>query len=146
MHFDDEHSDLLVNLEAALRSYLPSIAKAAEWPRFQLIHDKSERIQSRLIYQMDQNADFLRTVHQSLANGISLQRVPMRLRHDTDEVILPHALIRFAQDPELVQQAEEAIVEWMKEIDHVNVRSRLCLTLGKILVLSHEHIGSTDHV
>lgn len=124
MHFDDQQSDLLVNLEAVLRGSLPSIAKAAEWPRFQLIHEKSERIKARLIHHMTRNADFLRTVHQSSTNRISLAKVPMRLRHDTDEVILPHSLLRFAQDPELVQQAEEAMVEWMKEIDHVSVRAR----------------------
>jgi hypothetical protein len=119
MSFDQSHSDLLVNLEAALLSYLPSIAKADEWNRLNLVNENTDRIKFNLIYQMEQNADFLRTIHTSSLESVRLQSVPIRLRHDTQEIIHPNSLLRFAQDAELVQQAEETMVEWMKEIQKV---------------------------
>ncbi|CAF4447506.1 unnamed protein product, partial [Adineta steineri] len=61
---------------------------------------------------------FFRTIHTSFVDCIKLQNVPIRLRHDTQEIIHPNSLLRFAQDTELVQQSEEIIIEWIKEINN----------------------------
>ncbi|CAF4411967.1 unnamed protein product, partial [Adineta steineri] len=108
----------MVNLETALLSYLPSIKKAEEWNRLNLVNENTDRIKYNLIYQMEQNADFFRTIHTSFVDCIKLQNVPIRLRHDTQEIIHPNSLLRFAQDTELVQQSEEIILEWIKEINN----------------------------
>lgn len=116
MNFDRGNIDLLHQLETALLSYLPLIIKADEWKK---IHENTDRLKANLLYQLEQNADFFHTIHTSLFNAIQLQKVPIRLRHDTQQVIHPNALLRFAQDGELVQQAEETINEWIKAIDQV---------------------------
>ncbi|CAF1075088.1 unnamed protein product [Adineta steineri] len=118
MNFDQQNFDLMVNLETALLSYLPSIKKAEEWNRLNLVNENTDRIKYNLIYQMEQNADFFRTIHTSFVDCIHLQNVPIRLRHDTQEIIHPNSLLRFAQDTELVQQSEEIILEWIKEINN----------------------------
>jgi hypothetical protein len=119
MNFDQENLDLMVNLEIALLSYLPSIKTTDEWKKLNLVHENIDRLKQNLIYQIEQNAEFFRTIHSSFINGIQLQKVPIRLRHDAQEVINPNSLLRFAQDTELVQQAEETITEWIKEIQNV---------------------------
>jgi len=116
MNFDQENLDLMVNLETALLSYLPSIKQTDEWKK---LNENTDRLKLNLIYQIEQNAEFFRTIHTSFIDGIQLQKVPMRLRHDTQEVINPNSLLRFAQDTELVQQAEETITEWIKAIQNV---------------------------
>ncbi|CAF4745000.1 unnamed protein product, partial [Rotaria sp. Silwood2] len=68
---------------------------------------------------------FFRTIHKSFIDFIQLQKVPIRLRHDTQEIINPNSLLRFVQDTELVQQAEETIIEWIKEIDNFYRKSTL---------------------
>jgi hypothetical protein len=120
MNFDFPSLDLMVNLETALVSYLPSVKKADEWNKLNFLNENTDRIKFNLIYQIQQNAEFFRTIHTSFIDCIQLQKVPIRLRHDTPEVINPNTLIRFAQDTELVRQAEEAIVEWMNEIRNVD--------------------------
>lgn len=119
MNFDRGNLDLLHQLETALLSYLPLVIKADEWKKISLLHENTDRLKQNLLYQLEQNADFFHTIHTSLFDAIQLQKVPMRLRHDTQEVIHPSALLRFAQDGELVQQAEETISEWIKAIDNV---------------------------
>ncbi len=116
MNFDDQDLDLMINLETILLSYIPSIQKTDELNK---LNENIDRIKFNLIYQIEQNADFFRTIHTSFTNCIQLQKVPIRLRHDTQEIINPNSLLRFAQDTELVQQSEEAITEWMKEIHNV---------------------------
>jgi hypothetical protein len=116
MNFDQENLDLMVNLETVLLSYLPSIKQTDEWKK---LNENTDRLKLNLIYQIEQNAEFFRTIHTSFIDGIQLQKVPMRLRHDTQEVINPNSLLRFAQDTELVQQAEETITEWIKAIQNV---------------------------
>jgi hypothetical protein len=116
MNFDQENLDLMVNLETALLSYLPSIKQTDEWKK---LNENTDRLKLNLIYQIEQNAEFFRTIHTSFIDGIQLQKVPMRLRHDAQEVINPNSLLRFAQDTELVQQAEETITEWIKAIQNV---------------------------
>jgi len=116
MNFDQENLDLMINLETALLSYLPSIKQTDEWKK---LNENTDRLKLNLIYQIEQNAEFFRTIHTSFIDGIQLQKVPMRLRHDTQEVINPNSLLRFAQDTELVQQAEETITEWIKAIQNV---------------------------
>lgn len=120
MGFDQPNTDLLVNLETTLFSYFSSITKADEWHRLSLVNDSSDRIKFNLVYHMQQNADFLRTIHSAFLDGVPLQSVPTRLRHDTQDVVHPSSLLRFAQDIELVQQAEETMVEWMREIQKVH--------------------------
>lgn len=119
MNFDQENLDLMVNLEIALLSYLPSIKTTDEWKKLNLVHENIDRLKQNLIYQIEQNAEFFRTIHSSFIDSIQLQKVPIRLRHDVQEVINPNSLLRFAQDTELVQQAEETITEWIKEIQNV---------------------------
>lgn len=119
MNFDQQNPDLMINLETILLSYLPSIEKSDEWNKLNLFNEKTDQVKSNLIYQIKRNADFLRTIHQSFVDCMQLQKVPMRLRHDTQEIINPNTLLRFIQDTELVQQAEETIIEWMKEINSV---------------------------
>ncbi|CAF4568153.1 unnamed protein product [Rotaria socialis] len=117
MNFDQQNLDLMINLETILFSYLPSIEKADEWDKLNLFDEKTAQVKSNLIYQTKRTADFFLTIHQSFVDCIQLQKVPMRLRHDTQEIINPNTLLRFIQDTELVQQAEETIIEWMKEIN-----------------------------
>jgi hypothetical protein len=119
MNFDQQNLDLMINLETVLLSYLPSIKKADEWNKLNLLNENPDRIKLNLIYQIEQNADFFRTIHTSLIDCIQLQKVPIRLTHDTQEVINPNSLLRFAQDSELIKQAEETIIEWIKEIQNV---------------------------
>lgn len=119
MNFDLPNFDLMINLEVQLFSYLPPIKRADEWNRLNLVNENTHRIKFNLIYQMEQNADFLRTIHTSLIDRIQLSNVPIRLRHDTQEIIHPNSLLRFAQDTELVQQAEETMLDWIKEIHQV---------------------------
>jgi hypothetical protein len=119
MNFDQQDFDLMINLETALLSYLPLIRKADEWNKLNLVNENTNRIKFNLIYQMEQNAEFFRTIHTSFSDCIQLKNVPIRLRHDTQEIIHPNSLLRFAQDTELVQQAEETIIQWMKEIHNV---------------------------
>ena len=121
MNFDQENPDLMLHLETALLSYRSSIIKTDEWEKIHLLNANTDRLKRNLLYQLEQNADFFHTIHTALLDVIQLQKVPMRLRHDTQEVIHPNALLRFAQDTELVQQAEETINEWIKAIE--NVRS-----------------------
>jgi hypothetical protein len=116
MNFDQQDLDLMINLETILLSYIPSIKKADELNK---LNENIDRVKVNLIYQIEQNADFFRTIHTSFNDCIQFQKIPVRLRHDTQEIINPNSLLRFAQDTELVQQAEEAIIEWMKEIDNV---------------------------
>ena len=119
MNFDSPNFDLMINLEVQLSSYLPSIERAEEWNRLNLVNENTHRIKFNLIYQMEQTIDFLRTVHTSLIDRIQLSKVPMRLRHDTQEIIHPNSLLRFAQDTELVQQAGETMLDWIREIHQV---------------------------
>ena len=119
MNFDQQDLDLMINLETIFLSYIPSVKKAEEWNKLNLLNENTDRLKSNLIYHIEQNADFFRTIHTSLIDCIQLQKVPARLRHDTQEVINPNSLLRFAQEKELVQQAEEAITDWMKEIHDV---------------------------
>lgn len=114
MNFDGKDVDLMLNLETCLYSYLSSIEKANEWKKFHPI-----RLKSHLIYQIEQNIDFFHTIHMSLSQGIQLQNVPIRLRHDSQEIIDPNSLLRFVQDQELVEQAEETMSRWIKDIDAV---------------------------
>ncbi|CAF0874531.1 unnamed protein product [Adineta ricciae] len=116
MNFDLPNFDLMINLEVHLSSYLPSIKRADEWNRLNLVNENTHRIKFDLICQIEQNIDFLRTVHTSLIDRIQLSNVPMRLRHDTQEIIHPNSLLRFAQDTELVQKAEETMLDWIREI------------------------------
>ncbi|CAF4718807.1 unnamed protein product [Rotaria magnacalcarata] len=125
MNFDQQNLDLMINLETILFSYLPSIAKADEWNKLNLVNEKTAQVKSNLIYQIKRNADFFLTIHQSFVDCIQLQKVPVRLRHDTQEIINPNTLLRFTQDTELVQQAEETITEWMKEINSFYRKSTL---------------------
>lgn len=125
MNFDLPNFDLMINLEVQLFSYLPPIKRADEWNRLNLVNENTHRIKFNLIYQMEQNADFLRTIHTSLIDRIQLSNVPIRLRHDTQEIIHPNSLLRFAQDTELVQQAEETMLDWIKEIHQVQKFVRL---------------------
>ncbi|CAF1397791.1 unnamed protein product [Rotaria sordida] len=125
MNFDQQNLDLMINLETILLSYLPSIKKANEWNKLNLFNDKTDQIKLNLIYQLEQNAKFFRTIHKSFIDCIQLQKVPIRLRHDTQEIINPNSLLRFVQDTELVQQAEETIIEWIKDIDHFYRKSTL---------------------
>ncbi|CAF4128186.1 unnamed protein product [Rotaria sp. Silwood2] len=125
MNFDQQNLDLMINLETILLSYLPSIKKADEWNKLNLFNEKTDQIKLNLIYQIEQNANFFRTIHKSFIDCIQLQKVPIRLRHDTQEIINPNSLLRFVQDTELVQQAEETIIEWIKEIDNFYRKSTL---------------------
>ena len=122
MNFGLPTLDLMINLETALLCYLPSVKKGDEWNKLSLLNENTDRIKYNLFYQIEQNAEFFRTIHTSFIDCIQLQKVPIRLRHDTPEVINPNTLIRFAQDTELVRQAEEVIVEWMNEIRNVDFR------------------------
>ena len=131
MNFDQENLDLMLNLETALLSYLPSIKKTDEWKRLNLLNENTERLKENLIYQIEQNADFFRTIHSSFTDGIQLAKVPIRLRHDTQEMINPNSLLRFAQDTELVQQSEETITEWIKEIQNVCFKNFYNQSSGK---------------
>jgi hypothetical protein len=119
MNFDQQNLDLLVNLETVLLSYLPSIKKADEWKKLNLFTENIDRLKFHLIYQIEQNAEFFRTIHTSFTDAIQLQKVPLRLQHDPEEVINPNSLLRFAQDAELIQQAEETMNEWIKAIENV---------------------------
>ena len=119
MNFDQQNLDLLVNLETVLLSYLPSIKKADEWKKLNLFTENIDRLKFHLIYQIEQNAEFFRTIHTSFTDAIQLQKVPLRLRLDSEEVINPNSLLRFAQDAELIQQAEETMSEWIKAIENV---------------------------
>jgi hypothetical protein len=119
MNFDQQNLDLMVNLEIALLSYLPSIKKADEWNKLTFINENTDRLKYNLIYQIEQTADFFQTIHTSFIDCIQLQNVPIRLSHDTQEVINPNSLLRFAQDTELIQQAEQTIIEWIKDIQNV---------------------------
>ncbi|CAF4986101.1 unnamed protein product [Rotaria sp. Silwood1] len=125
MNFDQQNLDLMINLETILFSYLPSIKKADEWNKLYLFNRKTDQIKLNLIYQIEQNAIFFRTIHKSFIDCIQLQKVPIRLRHDTQEIINPNSLLRFVQDTELVQQTEETIIEWIKEIDNFYRKSTL---------------------
>lgn len=119
MSFDQENLDLMINLETMFRSYLPSINRADEWNRLNQFNEKTDRVKSNLIYQIEENADFFRTLHSSFMDCIQLEKVPLRLRHDTQEVINPNSLLRFVQDSELLQQTEETILQWINEINKV---------------------------
>lgn len=120
MNFDSQKNlDLMINLETVLRSYLPSIKKTDEWNKLNLLNENSDRLKLHLIYQIEQNTDFFQTIYASSIDCIQLQKVPIRLNHDTDEILNPNSLLRCAQDRELVQQAEETITEWIKDIQNV---------------------------
>ena len=119
MNFDQQDLDLIINLETILFSYLPSIETADEWNKLCLSNENIDQIKFNLIYQIERSAEFFRTVYRSLTDCIQLENVPVRLRHDTQDIINPNSLLRFAQDRELVQQAEEIIRQWIREINHV---------------------------
>lgn len=119
MDFDQENLDLMNNLETILFSYLSLIEKSNEWNRLNLYNESIDQVKFNLIYHLEKNTDFFRTLHQSFIDRIQLQKVPLRLRHDTQEIINPNALLRFVQDTELVQQSEETIIDWMKQINNV---------------------------
>lgn len=127
MRFDQEQPDLVINLETVLHSYLPSISKADEWKKLNRSTEDTDRIKFHLIYQLEYTTDFFRSLHRSLLDSIQLQKVPLRLRHDTPEILHPNSLIRFAQDTELVQQADEALIDWMTQIRNVHVQNDLSL-------------------
>jgi hypothetical protein len=123
MHFDRQQSDLLLNFESILVSYLSSIQQADEWTMdgFRCVHDERYRMKYHLIYQLEQNVHFFRTVHRSSIECVQLEKVPVRLRHDSQEMIHPDALTRFAQDTELVQQAEHVMSIWIEQIHRVHI-------------------------
>jgi len=122
MNFDEKDLDLMINLETVLLSYLPSIKKADEWNKLNLLNENPDQLKLHLIYQLEQNADFFRTIHTSIINCIQLQKAPIRLTHDIQEVINPNSLLHFAQDTELIQQAEQTITEWIKDIQNVCIQ------------------------
>jgi len=114
MNFIGKDVDLMLNLETCLYSYLSSIQNANEWKKLHFV-----RLKSHLTYQIEQTLDFFHSIHMSLSQGIQLHNVPIRLRHDSQEIIDPNSLLRFVQDQELVEQAEETMVNWIKDIDAV---------------------------
>ena len=150
MNFDQENPDLMLHLETALLSYRSSIIKTDEWEKIHLLNANTDRLKRNLLYQLEQNADFFHTIHTALLDVIQLQKVPMRLRHDTQEVIHPNALLRFAQDTELVQQAEETINDWIKAIENVRSTFFFCVSTENLRedfsVLSTEYDRETVHV
>lgn len=123
MHFDEKDLDLIINLESGLFSYLSSIKNADEWKKLNFINENTDRLKSNLIYQIEQNIDFFHRIHSSFTENIQLENVPIRLRLDTNDVINPNSLLRFAQDTELVTQAEETMSNWIKRIDNVRLNS-----------------------
>lgn len=121
MNFDENNSDLILNLETILRSYLPAIKKADEWKKFHQLNENSDHIKFHLIYQIEQNTNFFQTLHISFNNCIQLEKVPIRLNDDKQDILHPNTLRHFAQDNELIQQAEQTMTEWIKQIQNVRI-------------------------
>lgn len=110
MSFDQNQSDVLINLETILWLCSSALKKN---------YEKIDRQQTNLNYLFDEIRNIFSAVHHSNVESIDLDKIPIRFQNENPEIVRANSLSRLAQDIDLVQHAEHTMTHWIKQINRV---------------------------